>query len=317
MKGQFHKRIIGLICALFVIGILAACGNQEKTEENSSSEKKTEETITYKAANGDVKIPKHPKRVVLVADSYYGHFLTLGIQPVGAPQNVFDNPFFEGKTKGTENIGDGTSAEKILELKPDLIIAWTTYEGIDQLEKIAPTVAIEYSALNTKEQLKEFGKMTGTEEKADEWLASWDKKIAEAKPEVEKAVGDQTVALIQPYDKGINVFGSTFARGGEILYEEFDLKAPDLIQKEAIDSGAGYAQFSLEKLPEYAGDYIFTSPWSAEDDGTKTYNSQMWKDLPAVKNERVFEIHPIGFYFNDPISLEGQLEFIVENLTKS
>ncbi|MGW8263546.1 iron(3+)-hydroxamate-binding protein fhuD, partial [Bacillus sp. LR--39] len=35
-----------------------------------------------------------------------------------------------------------------------------------------------------------------------------------------------------------------------------------------------------------------------------------------VKNGHVYKIDPIGFYFTDPISLEGQLEYITESLTK-
>ena len=32
--------------------------------------------------------------------------------------------------------------------------------------------------------------------------------------------------------------------GGDIIYGEFDLKAPPIIQKEAIDSGKGWAKLS-------------------------------------------------------------------------
>ncbi|MFD0050498.1 iron-hydroxamate ABC transporter substrate-binding protein [Actinomycetes bacterium NPDC127524] len=306
------KSLLTMILLVAFAAVLSACSNGSDKQE--SKESKKSEMITYKAENGIIKIPKHPKRVVLVADSYYGDFLTLGIKPAGAPDNVFNNPFYKGKTKGVANLGDGTSIEKILALNPDLIIAWTTYPAIDKLEKIAPTVAIDYSKLNSKDQLKEFGKMTGTEKKAEKWLSDWDKKIAEYKPQVQKAVGNKTVALIQPTAKEINAFGATFGRGGEIIYTEFGLKAPAAIQRDAIDSKTGYAQYSLEKIPEIAGDYIFTSPWSVDDNGSKTYNSKVWKDLDAVKNDRVFEIDPIGFYFNDPISQEGQLKFITDKL---
>ena len=81
------------------------------------------------------------------------------------------------------------------------------------------------------------------------------------KPKVTKAVGNKTVSIVSPFDKGIYIFGNTFARGGEIIYDELQLKARRP-SKKAIDSGVGYANISLEKLPEFAGDYIFTSPWS-------------------------------------------------------
>ena len=56
--------------------------------------------------------------------------------------------------------------------------------------------------------------------------------------------------------KEIYAYGHNFGRGGEVIYEELQLKAPEFIQKEAIDSGKGWTSLSREMLPEYAGDYI-------------------------------------------------------------
>ena len=272
------------------------------------------DTVTYKAANGDIAIPKQPKRIVLVAD-YYGYFLTLGIKPVGVSNYTFQNPFYEGKLDGVQNIGDGRNMESILALQPDLILAWDA-KAAEQLGKIAPTVVIEYGKLNYKDQLREFGRMTDTVDKAEAWIASWEAKLAEVKPKVQQAVGDRTVSIMQTDAKNIYVFGDKFGRGGEIIYGELGLKATELTKKETIDAGPGYTNISLEKLPEFAGDYIFTSTWTMDSDGSATYDSVIWKSLPAVKQNRVFNIHPIGYYFNDPISMEGQLAFIVSSLTQ-
>ncbi|MGO0063821.1 iron-hydroxamate ABC transporter substrate-binding protein [Brevibacillus fluminis] len=295
--------------------VLAACGH---SAGSSTAQPSAEPAfITYKAANGEVKVPKDPKRVVVIADSYTGDFMALGIQPIGTTQGALENPYFKGKTDGMENIGEGTSIEKILELKPDLIIAFTGTENLDQLEKIAPTVAIEYGKLNYKDQLREFGKMTGREAQAEAWISGWEKKIAALKPKVEAAVGDKTVSILQPYAKGIYAFGDKYARGGEIIYGEFHLKAPKAVQKETIDSGTGWANVSLETLPDFAGDYIFTSAWSGDDaDPGAVYDTKVWKALPAVKNNKVFAIDRKGSLYNDPISLEAQLDDIVAKLTE-
>jgi iron complex transport system substrate-binding protein len=318
-----HFRKIGILAVvLFLVGILSACGNTSDNAASPSTQGNPadsgSETITYTAANGEVKIPKNPKRVVVVADSYVGYFLALGIKPVGITESALSNIYFNGKTDGIENIGDGKSVEKILDLQPDLIVTFAGTENIDALEKIAPTVAVEYGKKDFKEQLREFGKMTGREEKANEWIANWDKKIAEMKPKVQAAVGNKTVSILQPYAKGIYAFGHNYGRGGEIIYGEFQLKAPPLVQKEAIDSGKGWATLSLELLPDYAGDYIFTSAWSGDNaDPEVVYGSSVWKGLPAVKNNRVFKLDPKSSFFNDPVSLEAQLAFIVDKLTQS
>ncbi|MFK3895607.1 iron-hydroxamate ABC transporter substrate-binding protein [Bacillus subtilis] len=313
---HIYKKLGAAFFALLLIAALAACGNNSESK-GSASDSKGAETFTYKAENGNVKIPEHPKRVVVMADGYYGYFKTLGINVVGAPENVFKNPYYKGKTDGVENIGDGTSVEKVIDLNPDLIIVWTT-QGADikKLEKIAPTVAVKYDKLDNIEQLKEFAKMTGTEDKAEKWLAEWDKKVAAAKTKIKKAVGDKTISIMQTNGKDIYVFGKDFGRGGSIIYKDLGLQATKLTKEKAIDQGPGYTSISLEKLPDFAGDYIFAGPWQSGGDDGGVFESSIWKNLNAVKNGHVYKMDPIGFYFSDPISLEGQLEYITESLTK-
>lgn len=112
-----------------------------------------------------MKLPQNPQRIVLLAESYYGDLVTLGKTPIAATAPIFKNPFYKGKTDGVKNIGKSPSVEKVASLKPDMIIAWGEDEKFDQYKKIAPTVAIQYNQYSFKDQLKEFGKMTGTSKK--------------------------------------------------------------------------------------------------------------------------------------------------------
>ncbi|WP_376747381.1 iron-hydroxamate ABC transporter substrate-binding protein [Brevibacillus reuszeri] len=316
------KRLGFIVFLLFLTGLLAACGKPNTDSASSQTQAKTTATtaslaaemITYKAANGEVLIPKKPQRVVILADVYFGHFVTLGFKPVAATDYVFNNPFYKGLLDGVENVSDGTSLEKILDMKPDLIIAYNPNDLAGELAKIAPTVLVNFGEKDTKELLKEFGRMTGTEEKAEAWIAQWNKKIAEAKPKVVEKVGTKTVSILQPTQKELYVYGNSFGRGGDIMYDEFGLKAPASTQKDAIDSKVGWVQISAEKIPEYAGDYVFTAPWTKDLDGKFVYDSVLWKNLPAYKNNHMYSFDPVGFYFNDPISMDGQLDFVIKSL---
>lgn len=220
----------------------AACGSTS----NKKSGANQNDTITYQDVKGEVKLPKDPKRIVLLAESYYGDLVTLGKTPIAATAPIFKNPFYKGKTDGVKNLGPTPSVEKVAALKPDMIIAWGEDEKFDQYKKIAPTVAIKYNQYSFKDQLKEFGKMTGTPKKAAEWITKWDTKIAEVKPKVTKAVGSKTVSIVSPFDKGIYIFGNTFARGGEIIYDELKLRAPKAVKKTLSTAVSAMQTFPLK-----------------------------------------------------------------------
>ncbi|MFS0838839.1 iron-hydroxamate ABC transporter substrate-binding protein [Paenibacillus sp. 1P03SA] len=273
------------------------------------------ETVTFHAANGDIQVPKNPKRIVDTTNFYTGYFLAIGVKPVGISEGAMGNPYFKGMLDGVRSIGDKPSAESILALNPDLIVTFTGTENIEKLEQIAPVVAIDYGKKNYKDQLLEFGKLTGKEDQAKQWIHQWEKKINGLKPQIQAVVGNKTVSILNPYAKGLYVFGHNYGRGGEIIYGEFGLKAPPEAQKAAIDSGKGWASISLEKLPEFTGDIVFTCPWSGDtSDPGKVYENPVWKGLPAVKKGHVFQLDPKGDTFNDPVSLEAELTFISESL---
>lgn len=111
-----------IVITLLMIGVLAACGNAAAPSSSASggasagntnsTEGAQSETITYQASNGVVEIPRNLARVVEVADSYVGDLLVLGIKPVGVNQQALENPYFEGKLDGVENLGDGQSLSK-------------------------------------------------------------------------------------------------------------------------------------------------------------------------------------------------------------
>ncbi|WP_128103027.1 ABC transporter substrate-binding protein [Paenibacillus sp. DCT19] len=323
------KLPIGIALLLCLTLLVSACSRPATTNGGAGSAAPTvsnttntaagtatgsPELITYSAINGEVQIPKNPQRIVMVAGAFTGHLLALGLKPVGAGDESFNN-YTEGKLDNVVNIGNDVPYEQIMELQPDLIIVWNDPETIEKLSKIAPTVAVEYGK-PLREQLMDFGQMTGREEQAKAWIAEWDAKINEYKPLVKQVVGDSTVSIFDSGSaKEFYAYGS-FGRGGDIIYGEFDLKAPPIIQKEAIDSGKGWAKLSLELLPQYAGDYIFISGWTGDEKASSIFEGNIWDNLPAVQNNHVYVEDSRGFVFSDPISLEAQLEFVVNSLTK-
>ena len=293
--------------------------NVSQQKSAATSETSTPATRTYTDSRGTITIPAHPQRIVDLTGSAIGNLLVLGVKPVASTHDAMRNPYHQGMLEGIINLEEGSNAEAILSLEPDLIITYdylvdNQYEALSQ---IAPVVSLKYGGATPQELLLEFGKLTGKEKEAQTWVDHWNAKIANVKPKIQAVVGNHTVSILQPYAKGIYAWGNKGARGGEILYRDLGLKAPALIQKDLIDGEGTGASLSLEKLPEYAGDYIFTSNWGWDDGNPDVvYESNIWKALPAVKNKQVYFINTEGSFYNDPISLEAQLQFIEDSLLK-
>ncbi len=330
------KRTSSMTAAVLLLGItmlLGACsgvntnagGSSESASASSiaspqttaSSETGTTSgTRTYVDSKGTVTIPVHPERIVDLTGSAIGNLLELGIKPIAATDSSMQSPYHQDQLSNIVNLGEGSDFEKILSLQPDLIIVFDYLEAsaYDQLVEIAPVVRLAYGADRPIELLKKYGDFTGREDKAQTWIDEWNRKIERVKSKIVETVGDHTVSILQPFAKGIYAWGDKGGRGGEILYGDLGLKAPPIIQQKLIDGPEFGANLSLEQLPEYAGDYIFTSNWGWDDgDPEIVYGSALWKGLPAVKEGRTFFIDPAGSYYNDPISLDAQLAFIVES----
>ncbi|UPK46930.1 ABC transporter substrate-binding protein [Paenibacillus pabuli] len=336
-----QKNSIWLFSALILLLVLSACGQkaassnatettnttvttstESSTNSTSASDGDTTtdaegETFTYQSDAGEVEVPVNPKRIVDLTAFSTGYFVALDAPVVGALSGAINNKYIKDQlaSEGTTDLGEQPTAEQLVSLKPDLIIAYTGTEGLDKLSQIAPVVQLQYGKRNFKDLMLEMGKLTNREAEAKDWITQWEAKINELKPKVLAAVGDRTVSILNPYSKGLYVFGHNYGRGGEILYGEFGLKAPKRAQAEAIDSGTGWASISMEVLPEYAGDIIFTSPWSGDtSDSQIVYDNALWKNLSAVKDSNVFQLDPTSDTYNDPVSLEGQLKFISDSL---
>lgn len=305
------KLLISIILLLLVI--MGACSNPEEANERETEDNNTEEagesgdTIIYESENGPVEVPANPERVVVLS-TYAGDVIKLGVNIVGADSWSMDNPNFAEGLKDAEEVSD-ESLEKIIELEPDLIIGLSTIKNVDKLNEIAPTVTFTYGKVDYLQQHIEIGKLLNKEEEARAWVEDFEKRAKEVGEKIKEKIGeDASVSVIEDYDKQLYVFGDNWGRGTEILYQAMGLKMPEKVEEMALEDG--YHAISLEVLPEYAGDYMIFSRSAGADD--EYLESEIYQNIPAVKNGRVFEVDQRSFYFNDALTLEYQLDFFEE-----
>ncbi|WP_246153211.1 ABC transporter substrate-binding protein [Salinicoccus hispanicus] len=308
--------------------VLAACGNSEESSESSveenegsaseaSSEESTEASggmVSYTTDAGEeIEIPEDPQRVVILATSYFGNVMQLEANVVGAHARVTESDVLEPYTEDIELVEDG-NIEQVMNLDPDLIITFNSDENLDKLKAVAPTVPIDYAKWNYLDVHRELGKITNTEEKAEEWIAGWEAELEEDRATVEEAIGeDATASVVEQYAKDIYVYGTNWGRGTEILYQGLGVDVPQAIQDEVVETG--WKAISAEEIEKYSGDYMFVG--SGDSGADNAYrDTAVWNNLEAVQNERVVEFNSSIFYYNDPYSLEYQKDIIMEALTK-
>lgn len=309
-----------LLLPLLVLTILviSACGNNANNnsgttskapEASASTNTSSSDTITYQSESGPIEVPANPQRVVVLS-GYAGNLLALDIPLVGVDSWTKANPNFQDQLKNVAEVSD-ENVESILNLKPDLIIAMSDVKNADKLKQIAPLVTYTYNKVDYLTQILEIGKAVNQEQKAADWIADFKERAQIAGEEIKAKIGaDSTISVIEGDSKNLYTFGSGWGRGTEIIYQAMGLKMPDKVKE--MTAKEGYYNLSLEILPDYMGDYVIYSKEFAGD--ASFQETSTYKDIPAVKNNHVYEVDASTFYFNDALSLDYQLDFISKSL---
>lgn len=292
-------------------------GNNKPKQENGSQQPEAPKTKIYKAENGDIEVPVNPERIVAV--TFLGDLLALGVTPVGAGSIALDNSvLLKEELSGVTSVGD-VSVEAVMGLEPDLIIvpSYLPGETVEQLVKIAPTVAIPwfgFTGTDPLEQVRTIGDLIGKEAEAEAFIARYKEKAAEAKARIAGAIGpDETVGSYSIWAKNFWVLPKGRDAGYNLL-EMFGLTSPAKVNEEVIATGQG-KDISLEVLPEYAADHMFVTvyePDGGSERAKEVLEGSLWNSLDAVKNNHVYMLDMSEFWMNDGLNLEKQLDILVD-----
>jgi iron complex transport system substrate-binding protein len=305
------KKAFILVILMFML-LLSACGSQQaepaQPETSASGNETKEGTVIYQSEKGPVEVPAQPKRIVGLTNA--PNLVSMEGKLVGVDQWTKKNPLFTEKLKDVEVVSDA-DLEKILALKPDLIVAGSEMKNLDQLSKIAPTVVFTWGKLDYLSQQLEIGKLLNKEKEAQTWIDDFKSRAKTAGEQIKAKIGENATVSVFEYDtKDFYVFGNNWARGTEILYQAMGLNMPDKVEKDVL--GPGYYKLSLEAIPDYAGDYLILSRRNGS--SNDFLQSATWKNVPAVKQNRIIEIDTEASTYSDPITLEYLLKIFTEQL---
>ncbi|UFT98355.1 iron-hydroxamate ABC transporter substrate-binding protein [Radiobacillus kanasensis] len=325
------KKYIYMVASLFAFLFLVACGNGNETDDNASdadkdkeqteTEEKAEDRTLTDAMGHEVTIPAEPKKVI--ASYLEDYLVALGITPV-AQWSVQDGAsiqdYLQDSLKDVPTIPHDLPYEAVASFEPDLIImdSATMVEGnkYDQYNKIAPTYVIGSEQNNAwRDELKEIGKVFGMEEKAQEVLDEYEKKAADAKEQINEAIGDETVAAIWLVGNTFYVVSENLS-SGDVLYNDLGLGVPNVVKEISQSTEQNWSEISLEKLAELDADHIFLVN-SDQGTGAKMLEDKVWQNIPAVKNGNIYE-YPgtTSWLYTGPVANSKMIDYALEDLAK-
>lgn len=304
------KKIILGTLLLTMVFAFTACSN--KNNEGNTDTK--EDTRIATDLKGEVEIPAEPKRIVDLSGA--SDILSiLGFDVVGtANSDGYDYTKFpsylEEELSGATILGysmsDTFDIEAIMALEPDLIIISTVQEKIySQLSEIAPTLMVAMEQVDWRVDFMHVAKVMDKEAEATEWIAAYDKKVAEVTARIKETYGEDATYLSFLASYGsIYIFDG--AGIGSIFYDDMGLKRPEnLPQQENISLPV----VTMEGLAEIDADFVFAV--ATEEDFAVLEADSIWNEMTAVKEGHVISL-PASPYFNIGYSPIGRLVFIEE-----
>lgn len=302
------KRFLLMICAMFTLLNVTACGSKENSQEAMK-------TITD--VKGEVSIPIEPKRIVDLSGN--SDILSiLGYQVIGtANSDAYDYTKFpsylEDTLKGAEILGysmqDTMDVEAVMKLEPDMIIISTVQEKmLEQLKEIAPTVMVQNEALSWKQDILNLAKVFEKESEAQAWIKAYEEKAASIGDQIKQSNGN-TTSYLSFLASGGQFFVFSGAGFGDVLYNDLGLARPKGMPEQ---SDISLPVVTYEGLAQIEADVIFlitTKEMKQELDA-----SSIWNGLSAVKEGNVITLDSSP-YFNQgysPIGREKLLDEIKE-----
>ncbi|MFD2923357.1 iron-hydroxamate ABC transporter substrate-binding protein [Halobacillus naozhouensis] len=318
---MFNKKICIMFSLLFVLTFITACGNgnEEGTSDSTNKEEGANKERTLEHASGEVTIPANPERII--APYLEDSLVALGVTPAAQwsiGSDVLD--YLQPQLEGVPKIAWDMPLEQVLKHKPDLLIFSSPSSlqngSYEDYSKIAPTyVYKEEVSSNWRDQLKRMGRILGKQDKAEQILADFDKKVKEAKTSLQEAIGDESVAFI--WTKGDQFFVFENNRYiAEVVYSEMGVTQPEFI-KNLPEAGAQWKPMSIEKLGQLKADHVFLIGSEGEGGFETLKNSSVWQSIPAAEKDQIYVMNkPSHWTIDGVIAHSMSIDKIVETLAE-
>jgi iron complex transport system substrate-binding protein len=272
---------------------------------------------------GQTCVPHHPQRIVSISQFTLGNALTLDVKPIASTMYLAADvskdylfpKYLKNRTAGIKPVGSQLqpNLEKILLLKPDLIVGWEPVKEIyPLLSKIAPTVLGDWQNLQKswQEHLNFVAQILGKEEVAQAAWNHYYQRIKELKIALGSRYQNQEIAVAYIGKDGIISYVKNSFDGW--ILNDVGLQRP---KAQDVNSNFGRIEnISAENLDQIDGDILFVMTGDINKrELLKTIQAKpLWQKLRAVQQNHVY-------FVDDTTWLGGTLlaaEAVIDDLFK-
>jgi len=325
---RFHAIPVNL---LFCLGLLltiliSACNDGTLSRSNPSVPSSNCHIVRH--FKGETCVPNNPQRVVILGGLDYA--LSLGVKPIGS-DGVSREFYLKEFADGIEEVGgsDAPNLEKILNLKPDLILG-SEYTNVsyDILSKIAPTAIFNYEHSGKwKEFLMHYAEALGKTTEAEQVMNQYQARLETFQQQMGNRAAETEVSIVRVYPTHVSLYlkdsfcGTIVADAGLSRPPSQDLTASEA---KTLFGNEIQHEMSREKLQEADGDVIFL--WSygyqneiaqqAQAEKEKLKTDRLWSRLNAVQKDRVYEV-PSYWIGDGPIAANAVIDDLFKYLIET
>ncbi|MFN7249493.1 MAG: siderophore ABC transporter substrate-binding protein [Anaerobacillus sp.] len=321
------KNSLLLLLALLVTFVLAACGGQQTSGNESVEPVKEPETadevvieqpgeLTFEHRLGEVTVSINPEKVIVFDFGVLDSLDKLGVEITALPKGTIPQYLSKYEDEKYENVGSlkEPDFEKIAEINPDLIIiSGRQMDLYEEFAKLGPTL---FMAVDNADFMKSFssnlevlGQIFSKEDLVASELVTINDAIA-ALQEKTSAAGNALVVLAN--EGNISAYGPGSRFG--VLHETFGFAAAD----ENIEVSTHGMNVSFEYILETDPDYLFVVDRNAvvggEAAAKETIENELVQKTKAFQNGNIVYLDPEFWYISGAglISIPEMIKAIEE-----
>jgi len=254
--------------------------------------------------------PERPQRIIALSP----HAVEL-LYAIGAGDSIvatISHADYPEQAKAIEVIGDyrGITLEKLIELKPDLVVTWSGGNKLNQIDKIKQ---LGYHVIDSDPQslldigtsLRQLGAATGHDAKAEQIASEFEQQLQLISAKYQDKAKVKT--FYQLWSKPLMTISS-----GSWLNQFIERCGGINVFGEAE---AAYPKISVENVLLTDAQVILI-PDDAQTKGHKLFDWKRWQLLPAVKNSHIY--YPNAKILHRPTPrVLGAMEQVCQQIDKA